>query len=37
MPDITELTPMQKAAVVIASIGAENAAFVYKRDRKSVV
>ncbi len=31
MPDITELTPMQKAAVVIASIGAENAAFVYKR------
>ncbi len=31
MPDITELTPMQKAAVVIASIGADNAAFVYKR------
>ncbi len=31
MPDITELTPMQKAAVVIASIGADNAAYVYKR------
>ncbi len=31
MPDIQELTPIQKAAVVITSIGAENAAFVYKR------
>lgn len=31
MPDITELTPVQKAAVVVTSIGAENAAFVYKR------
>lgn len=31
MPDITELTSMQKAAVVISSIGAENAAEVYKR------
>lgn len=31
MPDIQELTPVQKAAVVITSIGAENAAHVYKR------
>ena len=31
MPDIQELTPIQKAAVVITSIGAENAAHVYKR------
>ena len=31
MPDITELTPVQKAAVVVTSIGAENAAYVYKR------
>lgn len=31
MPDIQELTPTQKAAVVITSIGAENAAHVYKR------
>ena len=31
MPDITELTPLQKAAIVITSIGADNAAFVYKR------
>ncbi len=31
MPDISELTPVQKAAVVITSMGAENAAFVYKR------
>ena len=31
MPDIEELTPAQKAAVVISSIGAENAAEVYKR------
>lgn len=31
MPDIQELTATQKAAVVITSIGAENAAYVYKR------
>ena len=31
MPDIDELTAMQKAAIVITSIGAENAAHVYKR------
>lgn len=31
MPDIQELTAAQKAAVVITSIGAENAAHVYKR------
>lgn len=31
MPDIQELTPVQKAAIVITSIGAENAAHVYKR------
>lgn len=31
MPDITELTSMQKAAIIITSIGAENAAYVYKR------
>lgn len=31
MPDITELTPMQKAAIIITSVGAENAAYVYKR------
>lgn len=31
MPDITELTPIQKAAVIITSVGAENAAYVYKR------
>ena len=31
MPDIQELSPVQKAAVVITSIGAENAAHVYKR------
>ena len=31
MPDISELTPVQKAAIVITSIGAENAAYVYKR------
>ena len=31
MPDIQELTAMQKAAIVITSIGAENAAHVYKR------
>jgi flagellar motor switch protein FliG len=31
MADITELTPLQKAAIVISSIGAENAAALYKR------
>ncbi|MBQ3161403.1 MAG: flagellar motor switch protein FliG [Oscillospiraceae bacterium] len=31
MPDIQELSAAQKAAVVITSIGAENAAHVYKR------
>lgn len=31
MPDIQELTALQKAAIVITSIGAENAAHVYKR------
>lgn len=31
MPDITELSSMQKAAVVIATLGVENAADVYKR------
>ncbi|MBQ8780182.1 MAG: flagellar motor switch protein FliG [Oscillospiraceae bacterium] len=31
MPDITELTAVQKAAIVVTSIGAENAAHVYKR------
>ena len=31
MPDIQELSPVQKAAIVITSIGAENAAHVYKR------
>ena len=31
MPDIQELTNLQKAAVVVTSIGAENAAYVYKR------
>lgn len=31
MPDIQELSAMQKAAIVITSIGAENAAHVYKR------
>ncbi|MGN0586430.1 MAG: flagellar motor switch protein FliG [Oscillospiraceae bacterium] len=31
MPDITELTSMQKAAIIITSVGAENAAYVYKR------
>ena len=31
MPDITDLTPMQKAAIIITSVGAENAAYVYKR------
>lgn len=31
MPDIHELSAVQKAAVVITSIGAENAAHVYKR------
>lgn len=31
MPDIQELSAVQKAAVVITSIGAENAAHVYKR------
>ncbi len=31
MPDIEEMSSMQKAAVVITSIGAENAANVYKR------
>lgn len=31
MPDIHELTAIQKAAIVITSIGAENAAHVYKR------
>ena len=31
MPDIQELNAAQKAAVVITSIGAENAAHVYKR------
>ena len=31
MPDIQELTNLQKAAIVVTSIGAENAAYVYKR------
>lgn len=31
MPDIEEMTSLQKAAIVITSIGAENAASVYKR------
>lgn len=31
MPDIEEISQMQKAAIVITSIGAENAASVYKR------
>ncbi|MCD7730501.1 MAG: flagellar motor switch protein FliG [Oscillospiraceae bacterium] len=31
MPDIEELTSIQKAALVVTTIGAENAAFVYKR------
>ncbi len=31
MPDIEELTSMQKAAIVVTSIGAENAAHVYQR------
>lgn len=31
MSDIRELTPLQKAAIVISSIGAENAASLYKR------
>lgn len=30
MSDLLELTPKQKAAVVITALGAENAAFVYK-------
>ena len=31
MPDIENLTNIQKAAIVVTSIGAENAAYVYKR------
>ena len=31
MPDIEEMTSLQKAAIVITSIGADNAANVYKR------
>lgn len=31
MADIKELTPIQKAAIVVTTIGAENAAYVYKR------
>ncbi len=31
MPDIEELTPVQKAAIVVTAIGSENAAQVYKR------
>ncbi|MGN0674357.1 MAG: flagellar motor switch protein FliG [Oscillospiraceae bacterium] len=31
MPDIEELSSMQKAAIVVTSIGAENAAHVYQR------
>ena len=30
MSDLLELTSKQKAAVVIAALGAENAAYVYK-------
>ena len=31
MSDVAELTPLQKAAIVISSIGAENAASLFKR------
>lgn len=31
MADVKELTPMQKAAVVVSTVGAENAAIIFKR------